>query len=95
MRYLRDDLHWHFRIRAECLRGKLPPQNLLVKSNAWIYRPHQGWKQLKHYHLAAGESVLLQGVTLTKTHPIANLNLALGRDPLSRQIWLVATDEPA
>jgi hypothetical protein len=52
-------------------------------------------KQLKHYHLAAGESVLLQGVTLTKTHPIANLNLALGRDPLSRQIWLVATDEPA
>lgn len=81
MRYLRDDLHWHFRIR--------------VKSNAWIYRPHQGGKQLKHYHLAAGESVLLQGVTLTKTHPIADLNLALGRDPLSRQIWLVATDEPA
>lgn len=47
------------------------------------------------YHLAAGESVLLQGVTLTKTQPIANLNLALGRDPLSRQVWLVATDEPA
>jgi hypothetical protein len=81
MRYLRDELQWHFRIR--------------VKSNTWIYRPHKGWKQLKHYHLAAGESVLLQGVTLTKTHPLAALNLALGRDPLSGQIWLVATDEPA
>jgi hypothetical protein len=81
MRYLRDELHWHFRIR--------------VKSNTWIHRPSKGWKQLNQYHLAAGESVLLQGVTLTKTQPIANLNLALGRDPLSRQVWLVATDEPA
>jgi hypothetical protein len=81
MRYLRDELHWHFRIR--------------VKSNTWIHRPHKGWKQLNQYHLAAGESVLLQGVTLTKTHPLPNLNLALGRDPLSGQIWLVATDDPA
>ncbi len=35
------------------------------------------------------------GVTLTKTNPLAALNLALGRDPLSGQIWLVATDQPA
>ena len=81
MRYLRDELHWHFRIR--------------VKSNVWIYRPHKGWKRLNQYHLAAGESVLLQGITLTKNRPLASLNLALGRDPLSTQVWLVATDEPA
>ncbi len=81
MRYLRDELHWHFRIR--------------VKSNTWIHRPHKGWKQLNQYHLAAGESVLLQGVTLTKTQPLSSINLALGRDPLSGQVWLVATDEPA
>jgi hypothetical protein len=30
-------------------------------------------------------------VTSTKTHPLANLNLALGRNPLSCQVWLVAT----
>lgn len=35
------------------------------------------------------------GVTLTLTHPLEHLNLALGRDPLSGQLWLVATDEPA
>ena len=32
MRYLRDQLKWHFRIR--------------VKSNSWIERPGKGWKQL-------------------------------------------------
>lgn len=80
MGYLREDLQWHFRIR--------------VKSCVWVYRPHRGWKQLKHYHLVAGESVLLQGISLTKTHPLPNLNLALGRDPVSRQLWLVVSDEP-
>lgn len=80
MRYLREDLQWHFRIR--------------VKRRVWIYRPHRGWKQLKQYHLAAGESILLQGITLTKTRPLPNLNLALGRDPVSRQLWLVVSDEP-
>ena len=81
MRYLREELEWHFRIR--------------VKSNAWIHRPGKGWKQLNSYRLALGEVVLLQGVTLTKTNPLSSLNLALARDPLSRQVWLVATDEPA
>lgn len=81
MRYLRDELKWHFRIR--------------VKSNTWIYRPRRGWKQLNQYHLAAGESILLHGVSLTKLTPLAGLNVALGRDPLSGQVWLVATDEPA
>lgn len=81
MRYLRDDLQWHFRIR--------------VKSNAWIYRPRKGWKQLNPYHLAAGKGILLNAVSLTKSHPLADLNVALGRDPISAQVWLVATDEPA
>jgi hypothetical protein len=81
MRYLRNQLKWHFRIR--------------VKSNAWIYRPRQGWKQLKQYHLAAGESILLHGITLTQSRPLPDLNIALGRDPISGQLWLVATDEPA
>jgi hypothetical protein len=80
MRYLRDELGWHFRIR--------------VKSNSWIDRPGKGWKQLNSYHLDLGEVVLLQGVTLTKTHPLHNLHLALARDLLSRQVWMVVSDEP-
>lgn len=79
MRYLRDELHWHFRIR--------------LKSNSWIYRPSKGWKQLNQYHLAPAEVVLLQGVRLTKTHALGQLHLALARDPLSQQVWMVVSDE--
>ncbi len=81
MRYLRDELKWHFRIR--------------VKSNAWIERPAKGWKQLNQYPLVGGEVVLLQAVKLTKTHAFGSLNLAMGRNPIGRQVWFVATDEPA
>jgi hypothetical protein len=80
MRYLRDELRWHFRIR--------------VKSSTWIYRPHRGWRQLKQYHLNPGEVVLLQGVTLTKTHEFPHVHLALARDLPSRQLWMVVSDEP-
>jgi hypothetical protein len=79
MRYLRDDLRWHFRIR--------------VKSNSWIYRP-SGWKQLNQYHLALGEVLLLHSVTLTKTHALNGLHLALARDPLSQQVWMIVSDQP-
>lgn len=81
MRYLRDELHWHFRIR--------------VKSNSWIHRTGKGWIQLNSYHLALGEVVLLQKVTLTKTHALSGLYLALARDPLSRQVWMIVSDEPS
>jgi hypothetical protein len=36
--------------------------------------------QLHQYHLALGEVVLLQGVSLTKTCPLENLHLALACD---------------
>jgi len=54
-----------------------------------------GWKQLNQYHLALGEVMLLHSVRLIKTHPLDRLHLALGRAPLSRQTWMVVTDEPA
>lgn len=79
MRYLRDELHWHFRIR--------------VKSNSWIHRAGKGWIQLNQYHLAWGEVVLLQGVRLTKTQVLDGVHLALARDPLSGQVWMVVSDE--
>lgn len=81
MRYLREQLRWNFRIR--------------VKSSTWIHRPGKGWKQLNQYHLALGEVLLLQGVSLTKTKPLDAINLAIGRDPISKQQWLVATNQPA
>jgi len=60
----------------------------------WIQRPAQGWKQLKQYPLALGAVVLLGGVGLTKTQLLSAVHLALARDPLSRQLWLIVADEP-
>lgn len=80
MGYLRDELHWHFRIR--------------VKSNSWIHRTGKGWIQLNQYHLALGEMLLLHCVTLTKTHALNGLHLALARDPLTQQVWMVVSDQP-
>ncbi|XHX79848.1 MAG: hypothetical protein RBJ76_07970 [Stenomitos frigidus ULC029] len=47
MRYLRDELGWHFRIR--------------VKSNSWIDRPNKGWIQLNQYHLGLGRRFFCKG----------------------------------
>ncbi len=43
MRYLREALHWHFRIR--------------LGNSCWINRPGKGWQQLNQYHWALGEVV--------------------------------------
>ena len=36
----------------------------------------------------------MQGVTLTKTHALDGLHLALARDPLSQQLWMIVSDQP-
>lgn len=64
MRYLREDLQWHFRIR--------------VKRRVWIYRPHRGWKQLKQYHLAAGESIFAPRDHLDENTTPPQLKLGTG-----------------
>ncbi len=79
MRYLTEELGWNYRIR--------------LKNDTWVYRTGKGWTQLKQFHLALGEAVLLHGVTLTKTHPYGLINLALGRDPISRQLWYIVSNE--
>lgn len=38
--------------------------------------------------------MLLAGVSLTKTRSLSGVHLALARDPLSRQLWMVVSDEP-
>jgi hypothetical protein len=40
-----------------------------------------------------GEAVLLHGVTLRKTHHYGLVNLAWGRDPITRQDWDIVSNE--
>jgi hypothetical protein len=63
MRYLGHEWHGHCRMR--------------VNSNRWIHRAGKGWIPLNQSHLACGDVVRLQGVSLTKTHTLDNLHFCL------------------
>ena len=80
MRYLTQELGWHYRIR--------------LKEDCWVIRPRQQACQLKQFHLSSGEALLLRGVKITKTHLYGFVHLALGHDPLSGQSWYIVSDEP-
>lgn len=80
MHYLKHDLIWHYRIR--------------VKNDMWVWRPGKRPCQLKHFHLNLGEALLIQGVSITKLNPYGAVNLALARDPISREIWYIVSDQP-
>lgn len=79
MHYLEHDLGWHYRIR--------------VKNDLWVLQPGKAPCQLKQFHLNLGEAILLQGVKITKLNPYGLVNLALARDPISRELWYIVSDE--
>lgn len=80
MRYLKDDLSWHYRIR--------------VKNDLWVLQPGKVPYQLKQFHLNLGDALLLAGVKITKLNPYGLVHLALARDPISRDLWYIVSDEP-
>ncbi len=75
MRYLTQELGWSYRIR--------------LNKDCWVYRPRTGWQQLGQFHLAVGQVILLQNVKLTKAHLYGPVHLALGRDPISGELWYI------
>lgn len=79
MHYLKQNLGWHYRIR--------------VKNDMWVLQPGKTPRQLKQFHLNLGEVMLLQGVKITKLNPYGLVNLALARDPISRELWYIVSDE--
>ncbi len=62
MRYVRQELDWHYRIR--------------VKGTFWFWQAGRGWRQIKHSHLSAGEARLLQSVRIYKTDTLSDVHLA-------------------
>lgn len=80
MRCLEDDLSWHYRIR--------------VKNDLWVLQPGKVPYQLKQLQLNLGDALLLQRVKITKLNPYGLVHLALARDPISRELWYIVSDEP-
>lgn len=79
MRYLKEELGWHYRIRG--------------KNDLWVWCGGKPPRQLKQFHLGLGEAVLLQGVKITKTDPFGLVCLALARELLSGELWYIISDE--
>ena len=81
MALLRNHLRWHFRIR--------------IKSNFNIYRPGARVIRPHGYKLKPGQAVMLHGINLGNREVVgACLHLALACDPISKQFWYVASDQP-
>jgi hypothetical protein len=80
MRYLTQQLGWHYRIR--------------LKEDCWVMRRGKSACQLKQFHLSLGEALLLGGVKITKTDPYGFVHLALAHDPISGEHWYIVSDEP-
>ena len=59
-----------------------------------MLQPGKAPCQLKQFHLNLGAAILLQGVKITKLNPYGPVNLALARDPISRELWYIVSDEP-
>lgn len=79
MKYARQELKWHERIR--------------IKSDFWVWRPGRGWCQVRDLHLGRGQAQLLQNVRIHKTDPYDPVYLALAREGVSGELWYIVSDE--
>jgi hypothetical protein len=80
MRYVRNSLNWHYRIR--------------LKGNVWFYRAGRGWRQVKQLHLTAGEAVLLHQVRVYKKHSLTGVHLAVAKVAGTNEDWYILSSEP-
>ena len=71
-------LGWGYRIR--------------LKANSWIKRYGHRWCQVKDFHLAAGEALMLHTVRLHKGAPFGPIHIALARHP-NGEAWAVVSNQ--
>ena len=79
MKYLNQNLGWHFRIR--------------IKRSFAFYYQHQ-WRKVAAIPLQPGEAWFTRHVGLGKTKPYGGIYLAFAHDKSSDERWVIASDEP-
>lgn len=78
MKYLKDKLGWHYRIR--------------IKRH--FYFQYRGvWQSVKSVKLNAGQARFVESVRLGKTKPYGTVHLAFAHDQASGEFWAIVTDE--
>ncbi len=79
MKYLRDNLGWHFRIRIK---------------RSFQFQ-HQGqWRRVSSVQLQPGQAYFTDAVSVGKTKPYPNVYLAFAHDKQSGEHWTIVSDEP-
>ncbi|NJN56513.1 MAG: transposase [Leptolyngbyaceae cyanobacterium SL_5_9] len=79
MKYLKEDLGWHFRIRIKCsFQFQLEGQGLKVSS----------------VQLQPGQAYFTPMVVIGKTNPYPNVYLAFAHDKQSNEDWVIVSDQP-
>lgn len=79
MKYLRDNLGWHFRIRIK---------------RSFQFQ-HQGqWRKVSSVQLQPGQAYFTAAVSVGKTKPYPNVYLAFAHDKQSGEDWTIVSDEP-
>lgn len=79
MAYLRDTLHWHWRIR--------------IKTSLYVYRKHHRRIKISSIRLKRGQARFWRNVYLTEKR-FGPVHLALAKPLGMKETWLIVSDEP-
>ncbi len=79
MKYLRENLGWHFRIRIK---------------RSFQFQLEGQWHQVSSVQLQPGQAYFTSAVSVGKTKPYPNVYLAFAHDKPSGEDWTIVSDEP-
>ncbi len=79
MKYLRETLHWHFRIRIK---------------RSFQFQLDEQWRKVSSVKLQLGQAYFTPAIAIGKTRPYDRVYLAFAHDRQSREDWVIVSDEP-
>jgi hypothetical protein len=79
MKYLKENLAWHFRIRIK---------------RSFQFQIEGQWRKVSSVQLQAGQAYFTPAVSVGKTKPYPNVYLAFAHDQQSGEQWVIVSDEP-
>jgi len=79
MKYLRENLGWHFRIRIK---------------RSFQFEFEGQWRKVSSVLLQPGQAYFTPTISVGKTKPYPNVYLAFAHDKQSDEDWVIVSDEP-
>jgi hypothetical protein len=79
MKYLKENLGWHFRIRIK---------------HSFQFQMDGQWRKVSSVQLQLGQAFFTPMVAIGKTKPYPNVYLAFAHDKQSNEDWVIVSDEP-